>query len=170
MTLRFTIEAAEGDARVATVATARGRFTTPCFMPVGTRGAVRSLSSVDLADLGAEVVLANTYHLMLRPGVDVVAGVGGLHRFMAWDGHLLTDSGGFQVFSLDPGGNVEVDDDGVSFRSVYDGSRHRLTPELAVDAQERLGADIQMALDVCPPLPSPAPVVRLAAGPASPSA
>ncbi|MGH9244449.1 MAG: tRNA guanosine(34) transglycosylase Tgt [Acidimicrobiales bacterium] len=162
MTLSLSIEATAGPARVGRVATPRGGFTTPCFMPVGTRGAVRSLSSVDLTDLGVEVVLANTYHLMLRPGVDVVAGVGGLHRFMGWDGHLLTDSGGFQVFSLDPGGNVEVDDDGVSFLSVYDGSRHRLTPERAVATQERLGADIQMVLDVCPPLPSPAPVIRLA--------
>jgi queuine tRNA-ribosyltransferase len=160
--LSFAIEAVDGDARAGTVETARGRFATPCFMPVGTRGAVRSLSSLDLVDLGAEVVLANTYHLMLRPGAEVVADVGGLHRFMGWDGHLLTDSGGFQVFSLDDGGHVEVDDDGVSFRSVYDGSRHRLTPERAVEIQEVLGADIQMVLDVCPPLPSPEPVLRLA--------
>jgi queuine tRNA-ribosyltransferase len=162
MTLGFAVEAVDGAARVGTITTARGRFTTPCFMPVGTRGAVRSLSSVDLTELGAEVVLANTYHLMLRPGAGVVAAVGGLHRFMGWEGHLLTDSGGFQVFSLDEGGHVEVDDDGVSFRSVYDGSRHRLTPEGAVETQELLGADIQMVLDVCPPLPSPEPVVRLA--------
>src|SRR5947208_15293820 len=141
-----------------TVTTARGAFRTPCFMPVGTRGAVRTLSSVDLETLGAEVVLANAYHLMLRPGAGVVAGAGGLHRFCGWDRHLLTDSGGFQVFSLEP----EVDDDGVTFRSTYDGSRHRLTPERAVELQELLGADIQMALDVCPPLPSPPGVVRLA--------
>jgi queuine tRNA-ribosyltransferase len=162
MTLGFTVDATDGAARTARVDTARGGFTTPCFMPVGTRGAVRTLSSVDLADLGTEVVLANTYHLMLRPGVEAVAAAGGLHRFMGWNGHLLTDSGGFQVFSLDEGGHVEVDDGGVSFRSVYDGSLHRLTPEGAVEIQELLGADIQMVLDVCPPLPSPGPVVRRA--------
>jgi queuine tRNA-ribosyltransferase len=127
-------------------------------MPVGTRGTVRAISTADLEGLGAEVVLANTYHLMLRPGADVVASLGGLHRFMGWDGHVLTDSGGYQVFSLNP----RVDDEGVTFRSTYDGSLHRLTPEGAVDLQERLGADIQMALDVCPPLPAPAEVVRLA--------
>jgi queuine tRNA-ribosyltransferase len=156
--LRVSVEATDGAARAATVTTPRGRFRTPCFMPVGTRAAVRTLTAADLEALGAEVVLANTYHLMLRPGADVVAGVGGLHRFMGWTGHVLTDSGGFQVFSLAP----EVDDDGVTFRSTYDGSRHRLTPERAVALQEDLGADIQMALDVCPPLPSPPEVVRAA--------
>ena len=127
-------------------------------MPVGTRGAVKHLAADDLRELGVQVVLANTYHLMLRPGADTVAALGGLHRFMSFDGHVLTDSGGFQVFSLSP----QVDDDGVTFRSVYDGSVHRLTPERAVEVQEALGADIQMALDVCPPLPSPPEVVRLA--------
>jgi len=158
MTLRVDIDATDRAARTTTVTTARGSFATPCFMPVGTRAAVRTLSSEDLADLGVEVALANTYHLMLRPGTDVVAGVGGLHSFWGWDGHLLTDSGGYQVFSLSP----TVDDDGVTFRSVYDGSTHRLTPEGAVAAQEALGADIQMVLDVCPPLPSPPEVVRSA--------
>jgi queuine tRNA-ribosyltransferase len=127
-------------------------------MPVGTRGSVRTLSAADLETLGVELLLANTYHLMLRPGADVVAEHGGLHGFMAWPGELLTDSGGFQVFSLSP----SVDDDGVTFRSTYDGSTHRLTPEGAVAVQEQLGADIQMALDVCPGLPAPDPVVRLA--------
>jgi len=158
VTLRFDVEATRGQARAGEVTTARGSFSTPCFMPVGTRGSVRTLSSADLEDLGVELLLANTYHLMLRPGADVVAQLGGLHRFCGWDRHLLTDSGGFQVFSLEP----EVDDDGVTFRSTYDGSRHRLTPERAVELQELLGADIQMALDVCPPLPSPPEVVRLA--------
>ena len=120
-------------------------------MPVGTRGAVKLLDAEDLDALGPQVVLANTYHLMLRPGEDVVARLGGLHRFTGWDGHVLTDSGGFQVYSLAP----RVDDDGVTFRSVYDGSTHRLTPERAVAVQERLGADIQMALDVCCGLPAP---------------
>ncbi len=127
-------------------------------MPVGTRGTVRTLDAGDLAAIGADVVLANTYHLMLRPGADIVAGLGDLHGFSGWSGHLLTDSGGYQVFSLGP----EVDDDGVSFRSTYDGSRHRLTPEGAVAVQEALGADIQMALDICPALPSPPEVLRAA--------
>ena len=104
-------------------------------------------------------MLANTYHLMLRPGAELVARLGGIGRFSGWDGLMLTDSGGFQVFSLQPA----VDDDGVTFRSVYDGSLHRLTPESAVATQELLGADIQMVLDVCPPLPSPPDVVELAA-------
>jgi queuine tRNA-ribosyltransferase len=156
--LSVRIDGVDGAARATTVTTPRGTFRTPCFMPVGTRGAVRTLCSADLDDLGAEVVLGNTYHLMLRPGADVVERLGGLHRFMGWDGHLLTDSGGYQVFSLEP----EVDDDGAVFRSTYDGDLHRLTPEAAVDIQERLGADIQMVLDVCPPLPSPPEVVRLA--------
>jgi len=160
--LTVRVDATDGLARATTITTARGSFATPCFMPVGTRGTVRAVGADDLEALGAQIVLANTYHLMLRPGADVVARMGGLHSFSGWDGHLLTDSGGYQVFSLDPGGNVAVDDDGVTFRSTYDGSRHRLTPEDAVRVQEQLGADIQMQLDVCPPLPSPAPVLRLA--------
>jgi queuine tRNA-ribosyltransferase len=152
------VAATDGDARTGSVTTARGSFRTPCFMPVGTRGAVRTLSVADLEDLGIELMLANTYHLMLRPGADVVARLGGLHGFMAWDRHVLTDSGGYQVFSLSP----HVDDDGVTFRSTYDGTTHRLTPEDAVAVQEQLGADIQMVLDVCPPLPSPPEVVRTA--------
>jgi queuine tRNA-ribosyltransferase len=156
---RFVAEGTDGDARAGRVHTPRGSFSTPCFMPVGTRGAVRLLSADDLAAAGAEVMLANTYHLMLRPGAEVVAEMGGLHRFTGWEGRMLTDSGGYQVFSLGP----QVDDDGVTFRSTYDGSTHRLTPEGAVRLQELLGADIQMALDVCPPLPSADEVVRLAA-------
>jgi queuine tRNA-ribosyltransferase len=156
--LRLEIATTDGDARTGTVHTARGAFPIPCFMPVGTRGAVRTLDAGDLAELGAQVVLANTYHLMLRPGADVVAAAGGLHGFAGWPGHLLTDSGGFQVFSLQPA----VDDEGATFRSTYDGSRHRLTPESAVVVQEALGADIQMALDICPGLPAPLEVVRAA--------
>ena len=158
MTLKLDIVATDGQARVATVTTARGTYRTPCFMPVGTRGAVRTLSSADLDSLGVEVALANTYHLMLRPGAGLVERMGGLHRFAAWTGHLLTDSGGYQVFSLSP----EVDDDGVTFRSTYDGSRHRFTPEDAVRVQEQLGADIQMVLDICPALPAPTDVIRAA--------
>jgi queuine tRNA-ribosyltransferase len=127
-------------------------------MPVGTRGAVRHLSSLDLEQLGIEVVLGNTYHLMLRPGSDVVRDLGGLHGFMDWSGHVLTDSGGYQIFSLGP----KVDDDGAVFRSVYDGSSHRLTPEGAVDVQLELASDIQMVLDVCPPAKSEHAVLRQA--------
>jgi queuine tRNA-ribosyltransferase len=158
VTLRFTAVAADGAARCGLVETPRGHFTTPCFMPVGTRGSVKGLSSADLEALGVEVTLANAYHLMLRPGADVVAEMGGIHRFASWRGHVLTDSGGYQVLSLAP----RVDDDGVTFRSTYDGSTHRLTPERAVAVQGLLGADIQMALDVCPPLSSAPQVLRQA--------
>jgi queuine tRNA-ribosyltransferase len=158
VTIRLEVTAVDGAARVAIVKTARGSFATPCFMPVGTRGVVRTVSAADLDDLGTEVVLANAYHLMLRPGADVIAALGGIHRFSGWSGHILTDSGGYQVFSLSP----DVDDEGVTFRSIYDGSRHRLTPEGAVAVQEALGADIQMVLDVCPPLPSSPAVIRQA--------
>jgi queuine tRNA-ribosyltransferase len=127
-------------------------------MPVGTRGAIKYLSADDYDALGAQIVLGNTYHLMLRPGAETVAQLGGLAKFAGWDGLTLTDSGGFQVFSLQP----KVDDEGVTFASTYDGSKHRFTPESAVETQQLLGADIQMVLDVCPPLPSPPDVVRLA--------
>ncbi len=144
------VTASDGRARATTVTTPRGTIQTPCFMPVGTRGAVRTIDAADLEALGAQVVLGNTYHLMLRPGADVVASLGGLEGFTGWHGHTLTDSGGFQVFSLNP----KVDDDGATFRSTYDGSTHHLSPELAVEIQQKLGADIQMVLDVCPALPS----------------
>jgi len=158
MTLSIDLIATDGPARTGKITTARGAFQTPCFMPVGTRASVKALSTADLEVLGYDVMLSNTYHLMLRPGPGLVADLGGIHGFAGWDRHVLTDSGGFQVFSLNP----TVDDDGVTFRSTYDGSRHRLTPELAVAVQEQLGADIQMVLDVCPPLPSAPDVVRLA--------
>ena len=162
MNVALAIDATDGAARAGTAVTPAGRtFLTPAFMPVGTRGAVRTLDSDDLRRSGVEVLLANTYHLMLRPGADAVEAIGGLHRFSSWDGPMLTDSGGFQVFSL-PAGAVKVDDEGVTFKSTYDGSTHRLTPELAVEIQARLGADIQMVLDVCPPLPSEEAVIRLA--------
>ena len=162
MTLSFEVTATEGAARTGVVRTSRGAVMTPCFMPVGTRGAVRHLSSADLEDLGAQIVLSNTYHLMLKPGAELIAEQGGLHAFQDWSGHVLTDSGGYQIFSLDPGGNVRVDDDGVTFRSTYDGGTHRLTPESAVAIQTALGSDIQMVLDVCAPLPSSAAVLRQA--------
>jgi queuine tRNA-ribosyltransferase len=162
MTLSMEVTATAGLARAGVIRTARGEITTPCFMPVGTRGAVRTLSSADLADLGVQIVLGNTYHLMLKPGADVIGRFGGLHGFADWAGHVLTDSGGYQVFSLEPGGNVALDDDGVTFRSTYDGGTHRLTPASAVDIQTQLGADIQMVLDVCAPLPSPTAALRAA--------
>lgn len=146
----FHVEATEGKARAGRLETARGRIETPCFMPVGSRGVVKLLSARDLDDLGVQVVLANTYHLMLRPGVELVGAMGGLHRFTGWEGHFLTDSGGYQVMSLP----CSLDDGGVTFRSSYDGSWYRLTPEGAVAAQEALGADIQMVLDVCTELPA----------------
>jgi queuine tRNA-ribosyltransferase len=120
----FTTLATDGAARTGVAAAATGSYRTPCFMPVGTRGAVKYLSAADYERLGAEVVLGNTYHLMLRPGAEVVAGFGGLGRFSGWGGLTLTDSGGFQVFSLDP----KVDDDGVTFASTFDGSKRRVTP------------------------------------------
>ncbi len=162
MTLSLEVHHRAGSARAGVITTARGEIATPCFMPVGTRGAVRTLSSADLEDLGAEIILGNTYHLMLKPGAERIGRLGGLHQFEDWHGHLLTDSGGFQVFSLDPGGNVVLDDDGVTFRSTYDGGTHRLTPASAVEIQTLLGSDIQMVLDVCAPLPSPPDVLRLA--------
>jgi queuine tRNA-ribosyltransferase len=155
----LAVESTDGLARAGYAQTARGSFATPCFMPVGTRGAVKLLDASDLDRLAPQVVLANTYHLMMRPGFETIARLGGLHRFTGWDGQILTDSGGYQVFSLRP----DVDDDGVDFRSTYDGSRHRLTPEYAVQVQEALGADIQMTLDVCCELPAPEGVVRTAA-------
>lgn len=127
-------------------------------MPVGTRGAVRHLTSADLEALGAEVILANTYHLMLRPGAEVIAELGGIHSFADFNAHVLTDSGGFQVFSLKP----RIDDDGAVFKSVYDGSEHRLTPEKAVDVQALIGSDIQMVLDVCPPAVAEREILRCA--------
>src|SRR6476646_6138643 len=156
--VRFETVATDGAARSGVAHTARGSYRTPCFMSVGTRCAIKYLSAADYERLGAEIVLGNTYHLMLRPGAETIAAFGGLGRFAGWDGLTLTDSGGFQVFSLEP----KVDDEGVTFQSTYDGSTHRFTPESAVATQELLGADIQMVLDVCPPLPSADEVVRLA--------
>jgi len=152
----LTVEARDGSARVGRLRLARGEVRTPLFMPVATRGTVRALPSHELADLrspggeGFEILLANTYHLMLRPGADVVQQLGGLGRFSGWNGPTLTDSGGFQVFSLDP----RVTADGAEFSSSYDGSKVLLTPELAVSTQEQIGADVQMVLDVCPALPA----------------
>ena len=150
----FTIAASDpaSGARAGELVTAHGTVRTPAFMPVGTAGSVKGLAPWELERLAPEMVLANTYHLLLRPGVDVIEGLGGLHRFMAWDGPILTDSGGFQIFSL--AGRRRYDDGGVVFSSHIDGDEVRLTPEGCVDAQRRLGSDVAMALDVCPALPA----------------
>lgn len=139
-----------GRARTGVMSTPHGDVPTPNFMAVGTRATVRTLDTDDLTRLGADILLANTYHLMLRPGDDVVATLGGLHRFMAWDGPILTDSGGYQVLSLTP----TITEDHLVFRSTYDGARVELSPERSVEVQEALGSDIAMALDVPVPLPS----------------
>ena len=147
-----TLEAQSGHARALSFETAHGNFCTPMFMPVGTSASVKGITTGQLHELGAQVVLANTYHLSLRPGADVVAEAGGVHRFMNYDGPMLTDSGGFQIFSL--ADTVKLDDDGVNFRSIYDGAKIRWTPEENMRIQQLLGADIAMQLDQCPPYPA----------------
>jgi len=139
-------------ARVGVLHTPHGAVPTPVFCPVGTQATVKTLTPRDLEEVGASLLVANTYHLHLRPGADIVAELGGLHSFMRWGGPILTDSGGFQVFSM--GHLRDIDDDGVTFRSHIDGSEHRLTPEKSIAVQGQLGADIIVALDVCPPYPS----------------
>ncbi len=146
----FTLEATDGAARTGVLHTAHGAVPTPAFMPVGTKATVKTVDPDELRALGARIVLGNTYHLHFRPGEDVVAGLGGLHAFMAWDGPILTDSGGFQVFSLRDT-LLAADDDGVTFKSVYDGAAERFTPELAARIQAELGSDIAMCLDICAP-------------------
>jgi queuine tRNA-ribosyltransferase len=146
----FEISARDGLARAASFETAHGTVRTPVFMPVGTKGTVKAIDPLELVELGAQIVLGNTYHLHLRPGEDVVRDLGGLHRFMGWNGPILSDSGGFQVFSLRDT-LIAADDDGVTFRSVYDGTPERLTPESAMAVQAALGSDIAMAFDECPP-------------------
>jgi queuine tRNA-ribosyltransferase len=154
--ISWTPQTTDGNARAGVLATPHGEVSTPAFMPVGTRAAVKAVDTDDLLAIGSEIVLANTYHLMLRPGVDLIADLGGLHGFMSWDGPILTDSGGFQIFSLEP----DIDEDGATFRSIYDGAVVHLTPEDAVSFQERLGPDIAMVLDVCVGLPAPREVVE----------
>ena len=146
-------------ARTGVIHTSHGDIETPVFMPVGTQATVKSLDSADIENLGAQIILANTYHLHLRPGEDLIANLGGLHKFMNWNHPILTDSGGFQVFSLGQGkkedeqtehvAKVKIDDDGVTFHSHIDGSTHRFTPESAIEIQHKLGADIIMAFDEC---------------------
>ena len=143
----FRVTHTDGRARRGVMTTAHGEVATPAFMPVGTQGAVKGVTHRDLEDLGAEILLSNTYHLYLRPGAAQIARLGGLHKFMDWPGPLLTDSGGYQLFSL--AAQREVDADGVTFRSHLDGTPHRITPETAMGIQENLGADIVMTLDEC---------------------
>jgi queuine tRNA-ribosyltransferase len=150
MSVSWASIATDGDARSGLLETPHGTIETPAFMPVGTRGTVKTVDTEDLERIGTQIVLANTYHLMLRPGAETVAALGDLHGFMAWPGPILTDSGGYQIFSLAP----EISEDGVAFRSTYDGSRVELTPERAVRIQEELGADIAMILDVLIGLPA----------------
>ncbi len=146
---RFELLSTRNGVRRGRYHTAHGTFETPCYAPVGTYGALKGLTPQMLRDTGAELILANAYHLSQRPTAERVADLGGLHRFMAWDGPILTDSGGYQVFSLDD--RCAVDDDGVTFRSTVDGSTVRLTPERALEIQRALAPDIAMVLDQCPP-------------------
>ena len=147
-------------ARVGRIATERGTVETPQFMPVGTRASVKGVFPRDLREMGASVILGNAFHLSLRPGAEAVEALGGLHRMMAWPGPILTDSGGYQVFSL--ASLREIDEDGVTFRSPVDGDLLRLTPERCMDIQRKLGTDFAMVLDVCPPGDAPRGVVETA--------
>jgi len=150
--LGFRIEARDGSSRAGRMETSRGAVDTPAFMPVGTAGTVKGVTPEEIAACGAQIILSNTYHLYLRPGHELIRDLGGLHRFMNWPGPILTDSGGFQVFSL--AALRRIDDEGVRFRSHIDGSTHLLTPEKSMEIQTCLGSDIAMALDECPALPA----------------
>jgi queuine tRNA-ribosyltransferase len=152
MTLSWQHEAQDGAARAGVLHTAHGTVPTPVFMPVGTAGTVKAMTADSVRATGARMVLGNTYHLMLRPGAERIARLGGLHRFMDWHGPILTDSGGFQVMSLS--GLRKMDADGVTFQSHVDGSRHRLTPERSVEIQHLLGADVTICFDECTPFPA----------------
>ena len=136
-----------GNARAGELSTQHGIIKTPVLCPVGTQGSVKTLTPQDVKDVGMRIILANTYHLYLRPGIPVIAKLGGLHKFMNWDGAILTDSGGYQLYSLSK--LRQINDEGVIFRSHIDGSRHTFTPELAIKYQELIGADIIMVLDEC---------------------
>ena len=157
----FTVTATDGSARAGLIETAHGTIPTPAFMPVGTKASVKALDPDEVRELGAHVILANTYHLHFRPGEDVIEALGGLHDFCGWGGPILTDSGGFQVFSLRDT-ILELDERGVTFRSVYDGSAATLTPERVAEIQRRFGSDVAMCLDVCMPANSPKPELEQA--------
>jgi queuine tRNA-ribosyltransferase len=148
----FTVLATDGAARTGAITTARGEVRTPAFMPIGTAGTVKAMLPESVRETGADIVLGNTYHLMLRPGAERVARLGGLHKMMNWPHPILTDSGGFQVMSLAQ--LRRLDEDGVSFQSHIDGAMHRLTPERSMEIQALLGADIHMVLDECTPFPA----------------
>jgi queuine tRNA-ribosyltransferase len=151
-TFSFEQQAIDGMARAGRVETAHGGFDTPIFMPVGTKGTVKGMTPEDLrGQIGAEIILGNTYHLYVRPGTEVVREHGGLHEMMNWDGPILTDSGGYQVFSLEDLRTIK--EDGVEFQDHIEGSTHMFTPERVIEIQETLGSDIMMAFDECPPLP-----------------
>ena len=152
MTLHWTMAVSDGAARAGTLHTAHGEVPTPVFMPVGTAGTVKAMTADAVRSTGARMVLGNTYHLMLRPGAERVARLGGLHRLMDWHGPILTDSGGYQVMSL--AGLRKLDADGVTFQSHIDGSKHRITPERSVEIQHLLGADVTMCFDECTPYPA----------------
>jgi queuine tRNA-ribosyltransferase len=147
----FTLHSQDGAARTGTLTTPHGEIRTPAFMPVGTQGTVKAMLPEQVAESGADILLGNTYHLMLRPTAERVAKLGGLHRFMNWDKPILTDSGGFQVMSLS--GLRKMSEEGVTFQSHLDGSKHHLTPERSIEIQHLLGSDITMVLDECPPFP-----------------
>lgn len=153
--IKLTVDGTDDQARATTITTDRGTIQTPVFMPVGTRAAIKTLDTADMELLGSQILLANTYHLMERPGSELIDKLGGLHGFMNWSGHTLTDSGGYQIFSLEP----KITEDGARFRSVYDGAYVDLSPERSMLVQQELGADIAMVLDVCSPLPSAAEVL-----------
>src|SRR5574338_6699 len=148
-TFKFTLEKRDGNARAGVFHTPHGEIQTPVFAPVGTQATVKAVTTAQLEEIGAVLVLSNTYHLYLRPGADLVAEMGGLHQFMRWPRPILTDSGGFQVFSLAE--MRKIDEDGVTFKSHIDGSMHRFMPEKSIEIQQKLGADIIMAFDECAP-------------------
>lgn len=162
MSISFMVEKTcpQTAARLGRLRTPHGEVATPAFMPVGTQATVKAMTPEELLEVGAQIILSNTYHLMLRPGPEIIREAGGLHRFMHWSGPILTDSGGFQVFSL---GNLrQIDDAGITFKSHLDGSTHYLTPEQVVAVQEDLGSDIAMILDQCPPYPCAREEARVA--------
>ena len=156
--MRFEVTASDGPARRGRIEFARGVINTPVFMPVGTYGTVKAMTPEELEDLGAEIVLGNTFHLMLRPGSDLIGTLGGLHRFMHWNRPILTDSGGFQVFSL--GGKVRISEQGVDFSSPVNGDRVFMTPDVSMAVQAGLGSDIHMIFDDCTPWPASEAVAR----------
>ena len=158
--MKFTLQNSDSNtsARTGILKTDHGEIETPIFMPVGTVGAVKTMAPQELKDVGSQIILGNTYHLYLRPGIDVINKAGGLHKFNSWDKPILTDSGGFQVFSL--ARLNKISDKGVEFQSHLDGSRHLFTPEFSMEIQRNLGADIIMAFDECPPGDSDDKTVR----------